>query len=171
MGLISRVSSRTYRLKKIIFPTQNQRMTEFAKSLLSQNIWLNAYQYQQAEIKLALFHQGDNAQPKPAKVESKSKPTSKPIVENKVSSMAITSSASNSNALLDRITKLEKENENIQKHLMDALKWLEILEKGEKNEVVETKVEVSAAKVVAEKEDEDESDDDDDLFATDSEEE
>merc|ERR1712080_788831 len=110
MGLISRVSSRTYRLKKIIFPTQNQRMTEFAKSLLSQNIWLNAYQYQQAEIKLALFHQGDNAQPKPAKVESKSKPTSKPIVENKVSSMinnlkdnldeVSLSSASNSNALL-----------------------------------------------------------------------
>jgi len=57
------------------------------------------------------------------------------------------------------------------KNMMDALKGLEILEKGEKNEVVETKVEVSAAKVVAEKDDEDESDDDDDLFATDSEEE
>merc|ERR1712142_318968 len=136
MGLISRVSSRTYRINKKIptipsptIPTKT--MAEFAKSLLAQNIWLNAHQYQQAEIKLALFHQGDNAQPKQQKVESKSKPTSKPVVENKVSSMASTSSASNSNALLDRITKLEKENEKIQKNLTDALKRLEILEKAE----------------------------------------
>jgi len=155
-------------------------MAEFAKSLLAQNIWLNAHQYQQAEIKLALFHQGDNAQPKQQKVESKSKPNSKPVVENKVSSMinnlkdnldkVSLSSASNSNALLDRITKLEKENEKIQKNLTDALKRLEILEKAETG-AVETKVEVKAATLQKVESEDDDGDSDEDLFATDSEEE
>jgi len=156
-------------------------MAEFAKSLLAQNIWLNAHQYQQAEIKLALFHQGDNAQPKSTKLESKSKPVKKSVVENKASSMinnlkdnldkVSLSSASNSNALLDRITKLEKENEKIQKNLTDALKRLEILEKAEKSSIVETKVEAKVECLKKVESESDEDSDDEDLFATDSEEE
>merc|ERR1712156_954433 len=126
MGLISRVSSRTYRQKTHLFT-----MAEFARALQSQNIWFAAQQYKEAEEKLIKQRLG---------LASGDAPVSAPAspVESKASAMIadlkkeLTNDSNNSiqdvNSMLDRVVKLEQENNEIKAQLQAALARLDQLE-------------------------------------------
>merc|ERR1712156_869938 len=126
MGLISRVSSRTYRQKTHLFT-----MAEFARALQSQNIWFAAQQYKEAEEKLIKQRLG---------LASGDAPVSAPAspVESKASAMIadlkkeLTNDSNNSiqdvNSMLNRVVKLEQENNEIKAQLQAALARLDQLE-------------------------------------------
>merc|ERR1712038_2253709 len=126
MGLISRVSSRTYRQKTQLFFT----MAEFARALQTQNIWFAAQQYKEAEEKLVRqrlgLGAGDAASAPASPVESKA---SAMISELK---KELTNDSNNSiqdvNSMLDRVVKLEQENNEIKAQLQAALARLDQLE-------------------------------------------
>merc|ERR1712217_23365 len=133
MGLISRVSSRTYRQKtqSLLFT-----MAEFARALQSQNIWFAAQQYKEAEEKLIKQRLG---------LASGDAPISAPAspVESKASAMIadlkkeLTNDSNNSiqdvNSMLDRVVKLEQENNEIKAQLQAALARLDQLEAAGKS--------------------------------------
>merc|ERR1711887_197183 len=157
MGLISRVSSRTYR-QKTQYLFYHTIMAEFARALQTQNIWFAAQQYKEAEEKLVRqrlgLGAGDAASAPATPVESKA---SAMISELK---KELTTDNNNSiqdvNSMLDRVEKLEKENNEIKAQLQAALARLDQLEAAKP----------AAAPVAAEKEEEpakkEESEDDDD---------
>merc|ERR1712004_661096 len=150
MGLISRVSSRTYRSK----------MAEFAKALQSQNIWYQAAQYREAEIRLAKHNMGipSSGDAPASKTASMIKDLKQDLAQ--VSNSAVTDLAK----VLDRVAKLEEENNTIRSQLQAALARLEKLELGDAAPAP-TKVEKPAPK----QEESEEDDDDVDLFGSDSE--
>merc|ERR1712156_1050255 len=159
MGLISRVSSRTYRQKTHLFT-----MAEFARALQSQNIWFAAQQYKEAEEKLIKqrmgLASGDAAASAPASpVESKA---STMIADLK---KELTNDSNNSiqdvNSMLDRVVKLEQENNEIKAQLQAALARLDQLEAAGKSAAPAAPV---AAVCPAKKEEpkKEESEDDDD---------
>merc|ERR1712130_375067 len=135
MGLISRVSSRTYRQKKLNFFT----MAEFARALQTQNIWFAAQQYKEAEEKLIKQRMGLASGDAAAAAESA--PASP--VESKASAMIadlkkeLTNDSNNSiqdvNSMLDRVVKLEQENNEIKSQLQAALARLDQLEAAGKS--------------------------------------
>merc|ERR1712156_377390 len=134
MGLISRVSSRTYRQKTHLFT-----MAEFARALQTQNIWVAAQQYKEAEEKLIKqrlgLASGDASAPAEAAPASP--------VESKASAMIadlkkeLTSDSKNSiqdvNSMLDRVVKLEQKNNEIKAQLQAALARLDQLEAAGKS--------------------------------------
>merc|ERR1711970_316430 len=162
MGLISRVSSRTYRQKKLNFFT----MAEFARALQTQNIWFAAQQYKEAEEKLVRqrlgLGAGDAASAPATPVESKA---SAMISELK---KELTTDSNNSiqdvNSMLDRVEKLEKENNEIKAQLQAALARLDQLEAA-KPAAAAPVAAVCPAKKEEEpaKKEESEDDDDDDM--------
>merc|ERR1712038_1715912 len=135
MGLISRVSSRTYRQKTQLFFT----MAEFARALQTQNIWFAAQQYKEAEEKLIKQRMGLASGDASAPAEAA--PASP--VESKASAMIadlkkeLTSDSKNSiqdvNSMLDRVVKLEQENNEIKAQLQAALARLDQLEAAGKS--------------------------------------
>merc|ERR1712156_212805 len=161
MGLISRVSSRTYRQKTHLFT-----MAEFARALQSQNIWFAAQQYKEAEEKLIKqrmgLASGDAAASAPASpVESKA---SAMIADLK---KELTNDSNNSiqdvNSMLDRVVKLEQENNEIKAQLQAALARLDQLEAAGKSAAPAAPVAaVCPAKKEEPKKEESEDDDDDD---------
>merc|ERR1711970_760557 len=136
MGLISRVSSRTYRQKtqSLLFT-----MAEFARALQTQNIWFAAQQYKEAEEKLIKQRMGLASGDAAAAAESA--PASP--VESKASAMIadlkkeLTNDSNNSiqdvNSMLDRVVKLEQENNEIKSQLQAALARLDQLEAAGKS--------------------------------------
>merc|ERR1712156_455598 len=164
MGLISRVSSRTYRQKTHLFT-----MAEFARALQTQNIWVAAQQYKEAEEKLIKqrlgLASGDASAPAEAAPASP--------VESKASAMIadlkkeLTNDSNNSiqdvNSMLDRVVKLEQENNEIKAQLQAALARLDQLEAAGKSAAPAAPVAaVCPAKKEEPKKEESEDDDDDD---------
>jgi len=166
-------------------------MAELARALQSQNIWFNRNQYLSAEIKLAQFKLGitpSSSGDAPAAnniKQNKSQPKKEqPKKENKAANMVKelkqqVQNASNDSELsnmLDRVLKLEKENQEIRSSLEKALSRLELLEKNgafvpaEKEAVSAAPAKTPAAKKV-DSDAEESDDDDDDFFASDSEDE
>merc|ERR1712156_63757 len=135
MGLISRVSSRTYRQKTHLFT-----MAEFARALQTQNIWFAAQQYKEAEEKLIKQRMG-LASGDASAAAAESAPASP--VESKASAMIadlkkeLTNDSNNSiqdvNSMLDRVVKLEQENNEIKAQLQAALARLDQLEAAGKS--------------------------------------
>merc|ERR1712156_984195 len=164
MGLISRVSSRTYRQKTHLFT-----MAEFARALQSQNIWFAAQQYKEAEEKLIKQRLG---------LASGDAPVSAPAspVESKASAMIadlkkeLTNDSNNSiqdvNSMLDRVVKLEQENNEIKAQLQAALARLDQLEaagKAAAPAAAPVAAVCPAKKEEPKKEDSEDDDDDDDM--------
>merc|ERR1712014_564611 len=135
MGLISRVSSRTYG-QKLTFTT----MAEFARALQTQNIWFAAQQYKEAEEKLIKQRMGLASGD--AAVEAAPAAPASPV-ESKASAMIadlkkeLTNDSNNSiqdvNSMLDRVVKLEQENNEIKAQLQAALARLDQLEAAGKS--------------------------------------
>merc|ERR1712156_795407 len=163
MGLISRVSSRTYRQKTHLFT-----MAEFARALQTQNIWFAAQQYKEAEEKLIKQRMGLASGD--AAVEAA--PASP--VESKASAMIadlkkeLTDDSNKSiqdvNSMLDRVVKLEQENNEIKAQLQAALARLDQLEAAGKaaTPAAAPVAAVCPAKKEEPKKEESEDDDDDD---------
>merc|ERR1712156_235308 len=173
MGLISRVSSRTYRQKTHLFT-----MAEFARALQTQNIWFAAQQYKEAEEKLIKQRMG-LASGDATAAAAESAPASP--VESKASAMIadlkkeLTNDSNNSiqdvNSMLDRVVKLEQENNEIKSQLQAALARLDQLEAAGKSTApaaAPVATVCPAAKKPepkkAESEDDDDDDDDMDFF-------
>merc|ERR1712173_194070 len=136
MGLISRVSSRTYRQKTQLFISFT--MAEFARALQTQNIWFAAQQYKEAEEKLIKQRMGlASGDAAPAEAAPASP------VESKASAMIadlkkeLTNDSKNAiqdtNSMLDRVVKLEQENNEIKAQLQAALARLDQLEAAGKS--------------------------------------
>merc|ERR1712038_1779900 len=165
MGLISRVSSRTYRQKLNLF----YNMAELARALQTQNIWFAAQQYKEAEEKLVRqrlgLGAGDAASAPASPVESKA---SAMISELK---KELTNDSNNSiqdvNSMLDRVVKLEQENNEIKAQLQAALARLDQLEAAGKAAAPAAApvAAVCPAKKEEPKKEESEDDDDDDDMA------
>merc|ERR1712050_55542 len=164
MGLISRVSSRTYRQKTHLFT-----MAEFARALQTQNIWFAAQQYKEAEEKLIKQRMGlasGDASSAPAEAAPASP------VESKASAMIadlkkeLTSDSKNSiqdvNSMLDRVVKLEQENNEIKAQLQAALARLDQLEAAKPAAPAPVAAAPAPAKPAAKKEESEDDDDDDD---------
>merc|ERR1712217_744594 len=142
MGLISRVSSRTYRQKLNLF----YNMAELARALQTQNIWFAAQQYKEAEEKLVRQRLGLGAG------DAASAPASP--VESKASAMIadlkkeLTNDSNNSiqdvNSMLDRVVKLEQENNEIKAQLQAALARLDQLEAAGKSSAAPAAAPVAA---------------------------
>merc|ERR1712156_314198 len=150
-------------------------MAEFARALQTQNIWFAAQQYKEAEEKLIKQRMGLASGDAAAAAESA--PASP--VESKASAMIadlkkeLTNDSNNSiqdvNSMLDRVVKLEQENNEIKAQLQAALARLDQLEAAGKAAAP------AAAPVAAvcpakkeepkkeESEDDDDDDDDDDM--------
>merc|ERR1712177_16137 len=147
MGLISRVSSRTYRLNFQFFSRNHKKLrkmsaVDLARALQSQNIWFARQQYIDAEVKIARHNLGlGDASPKVQKkqaaaaapAEKKAAPAkaSKALemVQELKQEIANDNSDNQISAMMERVLKLEKENEAIRTSLEKALARLEILEK------------------------------------------
>merc|ERR1712019_247538 len=161
MGLISRVSSRTYRQKTQSF--YRTIMAEFARALQTQNIWFAAQQYKEAEEKLIRqrlgLGAGDAASVPASPVESKA---SAMISELK---KELTTDSNNSiqdvNSMLDRVEKLEKENNEIKAQLQAALARLDQLEAAKPAAPAPVAAAPAPAKPAAKKEESEDDDDDD----------
>jgi len=145
-------------------------MAEFAQALKSQNIWYQAAQYRDAEIKLAQHNMGILSSGDGPVVKNRA-PVSK--TANMISDLKKDLAAASSDAVtdlskvLDRVAKLEAENNCIREQLQKAL---ERLEKLEVRDSAAPKVEVAKAAPVKKEESEEEDDDSDvDLFGSDSE--
>merc|ERR1712117_335109 len=166
MGLISRVSSRTYRQKTHLFI-----MAEFARALQTQNIWFAAQQYKEAEEKLIKQRMGLASGD--AAVEAAPAAPASPV-ESKASAMIadlkkeLTNDSNNSiqdvNSMLDRVVKLEQENNEIKAQLQAALARLDQLEAAGKSAAAAAApvAAVCPAKKEEPKKEESEDDDDDD---------
>merc|ERR1711981_968224 len=167
MGLISRVSSRTYRQKTQLF--YQTIMAEFARALQTQNIWFAAQQYKEAEEKLVRQRLGLGAGD--ATIEAASAPASP--VESKASAMIselkkeLTNDSNNSiqdvNSMLDRVEKLEKENNEVKAQLQAALARLDQLEADKPAAAAPVAAVCPAKKEEPAKEESEEDDDDDDM--------
>merc|ERR1711981_1051305 len=147
MGLISRVSSRTYRNVLFNQPKLNN-MAEFARALQTQNIWYAAQEYRDAEIKLVQHRLGLSSGDAPAaaapvKEQSKPKQAAAPKAaakESKASQMIkelkkelttdSNAAINDMSSMLERVSKLEKENNEIKASLKKALARLDQLEGG-----------------------------------------
>jgi translation elongation factor EF-1beta len=152
-------------------------MAEFARALQTQNIWFAAQQYKDAEIKLVQQRLGLGAGDAPS-----SPVTAAPAspVESKAAAMIsdlkkeLTTDSNNSikdvDSMLNRVAKLEQENNEIKKQLQDALARLEQLESSSKPAAPVAAVCPAGppAKAPAKEESEDEDDDDDCDFFDDS---
>merc|ERR1712186_252100 len=109
-------------------------MAELARALQTQNIWFAAQQYKEAEEKLVRqrlgLGAGDAASAPASPVESKA---SAMISELK---KELTNDSNNSiqdvNSMLDRVVKLEQENNEIKAQLQAALARLDQLESAGK---------------------------------------
>merc|ERR1711992_327795 len=146
---------------------------EFARALQTQNIWFAAQQYKEAEEKLIKQRMG-LASGDGAAVEAA--PASP--VESKASAMIadlkkeLTNDSNNSiqdvNSMLDRVVKLEQENNEIKSQLQAALARLDQLEAAGKS-AAPAAAPVAAVCPAAKKEEpkkaesEDDDDDDDDM--------
>jgi len=142
-------------------------MAEFARALQSQNIWFAAQQYKEAEEKLIKQRLG---------LASGDAPVSAPAspVESKASAMIadlkkeLTNDSNNSiqdvNSMLDRVVKLEQENNEIKAQLQAALARLDQLEAAGKAAAPAAApvAAVCPAKKEEPKKEESEDDDDDD---------
>merc|ERR1712066_308403 len=181
MGLISRVSSRTYGNSHRPYFNLSKKMAELARALQSQNIWFQAAQYKEAEIKLVRHRMGMGAGDAPSSPVTESAPA-----PSKASAMIselkkeLTTDSNNAisdiSGMLDRVVKLEKENDEIKAQLQAALARLDQLEAAKPAAAPVAAVCPAAppAKKQEESEDsEDEDDDDDDMdfFGSDDEEE
>merc|ERR1711981_677898 len=147
MGLISRVSSRTYRNVLFNQPKLNN-MAEFARALQTQNIWYAAQEYRDAEIKLVQHRLGLSSGDAPAaaapvKEQSKPKQAAAPKAaakESKASQMIkelkkepttdSNAAINDMSSMLERVSKLERENNEIKESLKKALARLDQLEGG-----------------------------------------
>jgi len=152
-------------------------MAEFARALQTQNIWFAAQQYKEAEEKLikqrlGLCGAGDASAAPASPVESKA---SAMISELK---KELTTDSQNSindvNSMLDRVVKLEQENNEIKAQLQAALARLDQLEAAKPAAPAPVAAAPAPAKPAAKKEeseDDDDDDDDMDFFGSDDEEE
>merc|ERR1712156_590856 len=114
-------------------------MAEFARALQTQNIWFAAQQYKEAEEKLIKQRMGLASGDASAPAEAA--PASP--VESKASAMIadlkkeLTNDSNNSiqdvNSMLDRVVKLEQENNEIKSQLQAALARLDQLEAAGKS--------------------------------------
>jgi len=145
-------------------------MAEFARALQSQNIWFAAQQYKEAEEKLIKQRMG-LASGDATAAAAESAPASP--VESKASAMIadlkkeLTNDSNNSiqdvNSMLDRVVKLEQENNEIKAQLQAALARLDQLEAAGKSAAPAAPVAaVCPAKKEEPKKEESEDDDDDD---------
>merc|ERR1711881_380296 len=170
MGLISRVSSRTYR-----FTT---KMADFARALQSQNIWFQAAAYRDAEIKLVQHRMGIVAGGDSAAIKPVAKAPASPKDESKAREMLndlkreLTSDSNAAigdiNGMLARVLKLEQENNEIKDQLKAALARLDQLEGAG----AAAPAGAAPAKPAAKEESEEEEEDDDmDFFGSDDDEE
>jgi len=148
-------------------------MAELARALQSQNIWFQAAQYRDAEIKLVRkqmnLSSGDAPMPvaKPAASKTESKAANMVNELKKELSSVSTNAVGDINSMLNRVLKLEKENEEIKNQLKQALARLDQLEVGGSPAPVAAK----ATPAKAESEEDDDSDDDDmDFFGSDDDE-
>lgn len=116
-------------------------MAELAKALQSQNIWFQAQQYRDAEVKLMQHRLGCQSGDAPAPVEKsapKKEAKKEQPKESKASAMIkelkkelntdSSAAVNDMNSMLDRVAKLEKENNEIKSALEAALKRLDQLE-------------------------------------------
>merc|ERR1712156_843235 len=149
-------------------------MAEFARALQTQNIWFAAQQYKEAEEKLIKQRMGLASGDASAPAEAA--PASP--VESKASAMIadlkkeLTNDSKNSiqdvNSMLDRVVKLEQENNEIKSQLQAALARLDQLEAAGKS-AAPAAAPVAAVCPAAKKEEpkkaesEDDDDDDDDM--------
>jgi len=114
-------------------------MAEFARALQTQNIWFAAQQYKEAEVKLVKQRLGLGTGDAPSTPVTAA-PASP--VESKASAMIselkkeLTTDSNNSindvNCMLDRVAKLEQENNEIKAQLQSALARLDQLETASK---------------------------------------
>ena len=146
---------------------------ELAKSLQSQNIWFARQQYIDAEVKLARHNLGlGDASPKVEKkqpaaaapAEKKAAPASKALEMVKELKQEIASDNNDNqiSAMMERVLKLEKENEAIRTSLEKALARLEILEKQPAAAAAAPVAAAPAPAAPAKNNDDEEEDDDDD---------
>jgi len=120
-------------------------MAELAKALQSQNIWFQAQQYRDAEVKLMQHRLGCQSGDAPASSKPVAQAPKKEAApkkdqpkESKASAMIkelkkelntdSSAAVSDMNSMLDRVAKLEKENNEIKSALEAALKRLDQLE-------------------------------------------
>ena len=145
-------------------------MAEFARALQTQNIWFAAQQYKEAEEKLIKQRMGLASGD--AAVEAAPAAPASPV-ESKASAMIadlkkeLTNDSNNSiqdvNSMLDRVVKLEQENNEIKAQLQAALARLDQLEAAGKSAAPAAPVAaVCPAKKEEPKKEESEDDDDDD---------
>jgi len=142
-------------------------MAEFARALQSQNIWFQAAAYRDAEIKLVQHRLGmacgdapAAAKPAaPAKVQSKASAMIKELKAELTSDSA--SAIGDIGSMLERVVKLEQENNDIKSQLQAALARLDQLEAC--SAAAPAAAAPAPAKKAAPVEDEDEDDDDDDM--------
>jgi len=149
-------------------------MAEFARALQSQNIWFAAQQYKDAEAKLVrqrlgLGAAGDAPAAAPATpVESKASAMiselKKELNDDSIESMGDVTD------MLNRVAKLEQENNEIKAQLQAALARLDQLEAGSSAAPAAAKP-AAAPAAPAKQESEEEEDDDMDFFGSDDEEE
>merc|ERR1711972_563849 len=143
-------------------------MAEFARALQTQNIWFAAQQYKEAEEKLIKQRMGLASGDAAAASAAPASP-----VESKASAMIadlkkeLTNDSNNSiqdvNSMLDRVVKLEQENNEIKAQLQAALARLDQLEAAGKSAAPAAPVAaVCPAKKEEPKKEESEDDDDDD---------
>jgi len=151
-------------------------MADFARALQSQNIWFQAAAYRDAEIKLVqhrmgVVASGDSAAAAPAKVESKASAMIKELKKELTSDS--NSAIGDIGSMLERVVKLEKENNEIKSQLEAALARLDQLEAAGSASVAApvAAAPTKAAPKKEESEDEDDDDDDMDFFGSDDDEE
>merc|ERR1711976_1051345 len=146
-------------------------MAEFARALQTQNIWFAAQQYKDAEEKLIKQRMGLASGD--AAVEVAPAAPASPV-ESKASAMIadlkkeLTNDSNNSiqdvNSMLDRVVKLEQENNEIKAQLQAALARLDQLEAAGKSTAPAAPVAaVCPAKKEEPKEESEDDDDDDDM--------
>jgi len=158
-------------------------MAELARALQSQNIWFQAAQYREAEIKLVRHRMGMGAGDAPSTPVTESAPAPAKQQASKASAMIselkkeLTTDSNNAisdiNGMLDRVVKLEKENDEIKAQLQAALARLDQLEAAKPAATPAPAAAKPAAPAKKQEESEDEDDDDDDMdfFGSDDEEE
>jgi len=153
-------------------------MAELARALQSQNIWFQAAQYKEAEIKLVRHRMGMGAGDAPSApstpvTESAPAPSKASAMISELKKELTTDSNNAINdisGMLDRVVKLEKENDDIKAQLQAALARLDQLESA-KPAAAAPVAAAPAAKKQEESEDEDDDDDDDmDFFGSDDDE-
>jgi len=155
-------------------------MAELARALQSQNIWFQAAQYKEAEIKLVRHRMGMGAGDAPSApstpvTESAPAPSKASAMISELKKELTTDSNNAINdisGMLDRVVKLEKENDDIKAQLQAALARLDQLEAGKPAAAPVAAVcpAAPAAKKQEESEDEDDDDDDMDFFGSDDDE-